>query len=385
MPSSSSSTLPSTMDLNFMGQPRPDPDQAGMGQTVLIVTWLFVSLCVVAVALRFYVRNRSQGSFKSEDWLMLLALALHLVCQGLLTEACRWGFGKEYANMTLQQYVQVHKYEFVFAPFSYALQIVARVSIAILLIRIFTVGRRWFKWFSIAYMALMTVVCVALLGVYFSQVRPLDAWWDVTIKATYRMSPYIQAYVSLTLQFLVLIYDIIFVFLPVRFVWKLSMALQRKIGLILLLSVSLVTAGVQSAKIGIALEGTLGRILFQEAGRIGAVFYIVSIVEQSIVIIMGCIPALGPITQLEIPIFSSLGSSVTSLFSSVVRRSKNKSQTSLSKDIEMARKLSIPDEPPTLNQNGRLWNKQSMDSQQRILRTDDVMITDSRVSDKSVH
>jgi hypothetical protein len=389
--SSSSSTAPPTEDLNFMGQPRPDPNSMGMGRTVLAVTWLFVSLCVLAVALRFYVRKRSQLSIKIEDWLMLLALVLHIVCQGFLTQSVRWGFGKEYANLALEQYMKVHKYEFIFAPFSYLLQVIARISIAILLIRIFTVGRVWFKWFTIGYMALMTAVCITVIGVFLGQVRPLEAWWDVTIVPTYRMSVYVQAYVALALQFLVLIYDIVFVFLPVAFVWKLSMALRRKVGLILLLSVSLITAGVQSAKIAVALEGTLGKILFQETGRIGAIFYIVSIVEQSIVIIMGCVPTLGPITKMKIPILSSLGSSVTRLLASMVRRSRsssrswNRTQSGVSRDIEMARKESIPDHPPSFTDKQRFGRKQSMGSQQRILRTDEVTIIDDRHSTESLH
>jgi hypothetical protein len=384
MESSSSPTSPTgvnLMDLNFLGMPRPDPNQKGMGPTVLIVTWLFVSLCVVFVALRFYIRNRFHLSFKSEDWLMLFALVLHIVCQGLLTESVSWGFGKEYANMRLHEYVQVHKYEFMFGPFSYILQIVARVSIAILLIRIFAVGRVWFKWFTIGYMALMTAVCIATLGVFFAQTRPLKAWWDITIEASFRLSPYIQAYVSLALQFLVLLSDILFVFLPVMFVWKLAMDPRRRVGLALLMSASLVTAGVQSAKIAIALQGTLGKILFEEAGRIGAIFYIVSIVEQSMVIMMGCVPALGPITQIEIPFFSSLGSSVSDIFASVVRRSKNRSQASISKDLEMGRKQSLPDDAPSLGEKG---SKQSLGSRQGILRVDNVSVVDHRVSNETI-
>ena len=74
----------------------------------------------------------------------------------------------------------------------------------------------------------------------------------------------------------------------------------------------------------------------------GASIYITSGIEQSLVIIMGCIPALGPVRKLQLHLkFSRLGQSIVSLLSGGSSRSgssnKSKGSSLREKDPSLGR------------------------------------------------
>lgn len=363
------------MELNFMGQPIADPGQVGIGIAMLGIIWTFTGLAILVVALRMYLRRRFLGHWTAEDWCMMGALVLQVAGQSIFTYGVSWGIGKEYANLSLDSYMQVQKSEYIIMSFTVMVELLARAAITILLVRIFGITRAWFKWFAIALTVSIWLTGIVGMALFYAQVRPVAAFWDPRIKPDYKMSQYVNADATLVFQLLIALSDLLFVVLPVAFVWNVKMPLQRKVALVLLLSASLVTTGVQSAKCGLAIRGMMGKIVFQEAGYIGAVFYIVTWVEQAVVIIMGCLPTLGPITKLDlstIPLLGSIGRSLNSLLSRRDRRSGKGSSDggnsiSYQKESEMGH-LSAKNSKQSMGSGGHT------DSESKIRRVDEIEV-----------
>lgn len=125
---------------------------------------------------------------------------------------------------------------------------------------------------------------------------------------------------------IIAITDLTFVLFPVIFIASLRMPLHRKLGISLLMATTLVATAAAVTKIAIILlvmEGKIGLT----TGH-GASIYITSGIEQSLVIIMGCIPALAPIKKLQLHLkFSRLGQSILSLVSGGSSRSGSSSKS----------------------------------------------------------
>lgn len=77
--------------------------------------------------------------------------------------------------------------------------ILARISIAILLIRIFGV-HKWFTAFMIISCVIQTVVGIAFIPMTFLQARPVEALWNIFIMDAQRWDPRIWLYTAYTIQ-----------------------------------------------------------------------------------------------------------------------------------------------------------------------------------------
>jgi hypothetical protein len=113
--------------------------------------------------------------------------------------------------------------------------------------------------------------------------------------------------------------DLSYVLLPVLIIWKLNMPIRRKIAIILLMALSLLTMSASIMKTVTAQSSQTATDVEYNASM--AILW--SGIEQSFVIIMGCIPSLRPIFLQQSPFrFRSLGS----LFSSFMGIRTNSSR-----------------------------------------------------------
>jgi hypothetical protein len=101
---------------------------------------------------------------------------------------------------------------------------------------------------------------------------------------------------------------------PVYFIWGLQMPLRDRIGLILVMCLSIFTMIMSVLKtywIYTASNSTQNSVDVQY----NAIFQVVfGVLEQCVVIIMGCIPSIRHVVRLDFKVFSSLGSSITNFF-----------------------------------------------------------------------
>jgi hypothetical protein len=320
----------------------------GISRITLAVSWTFTSLATVFVASRLIIRRRFMKRLHWDDWTMLLALALQYGFQAMITAACLAGLGRPFQNVNLHDFERSLEFETLSVAFSIPVSLVARVSITILLTKIFGLTRRWFHWFLIFWTIFAVIVGILGLVFNFTQVKPIEASWDPLIVPTNKMDIRIQEYTNVAFGFVLAISDLAYVFFPVAFVWTIRMPLVRKIGLVLLLGISILTFFAAMAKVIVAILALRGELPLTSSPDFGGAIFLVSGVEQALVISLGCVPTLGPVTKLQMPTITSIGQSIANLVSRSSGRSRKSSperDRSIyhDQDLELAPPLRLSD------------------------------------------
>ncbi|KAI0009470.1 hypothetical protein F4779DRAFT_581727 [Xylariaceae sp. FL0662B] len=364
-----------------------DPNDPGIGPTIMGLTWTLTVLAILAVAARFYYRRQYRSFGSADDWIMLAALVLQIVYQACITVLVHWGLGKASTNLTTEELIMTKKWTWISAPFANLVSLCARISIVIMLIRIFET-RKWFKWFLIIFTTILGIVDILALLFVWVQVTPIEALWNINVPAKQLLDPGVQQYASLALQLLYTISDLTYVLFPVMFIWKLHMPVARKIGFILLMCLSLITMGAALAKVVVVFMRMNATPI---AGSTNFRYFngLVNLlcgVEQCLVIIMGCIPSLRPMAKLRPnwKLLSDIGESLASLLTTRSRRKgSNGPPSSWAKDVsfddlEMTPTISEERPVPSIRNSIRNFRKSSNPSMRangQIRRTDDFTIT----------
>jgi len=140
------------------------------------------------------------------------------------------------------------------------------------------------------------------------------------------------------------------VLFPVIVIWKLNMTIQRKVAIISLIGLSLITMGIVLTKIVMVLLrlNTPQAATSTVARYFQALTNLVACLEQSLVIIMGCIPTLKLYGHFRLPSLDDVGSFVASLVPSAwsIRSRQGSSYSSGGEgvsyqDLELAPKVRI--------------------------------------------
>lgn len=206
-----------------MPPPPVDPSDTGRGPMILGLTWTFAGIAIIAAALRSYVRVKVTKGLGLDDWLMNAAVVsaythsffcreaslsvtynaivanipIHQVCniisQAFVTVAFTYGFGKHDANLRPDQMINILKWMWLANTPGLIVGILARLSIAVLLIRLFGV-HEWLKWFLVVVTGICSILTCVILPCTYLQSDPVSGNWNPKIPAK-RWDPII--YISL--------------------------------------------------------------------------------------------------------------------------------------------------------------------------------------------
>ncbi|KAH8897332.1 hypothetical protein GQ53DRAFT_887691 [Thozetella sp. PMI_491] len=314
--------------------PGQNPSDLGRGPAIVGVTWTFTVIAAGAVFLRLCVRKKVANRLGLDDWLMLLALPFQIVYQVFLTISYHYGMGKHDVDLQIpDELVQILKWNWWSLVPGSVVSVLARVSAAILLTRLFGVYR-WFRWFMIVLTVLQTVATIVLVPCVFLQSDPVSGLWDVFNFTATHWDKRVVLYLQYVGQALFTFADLTFVLFPVMFIWKLNMPLQQRIGLMVLMAASLLTMAASILKL-IAVQGASD--LKPDAQYNASLEMLWVGLEQTFVIIMGCVPSLRSVLKLDG--FRSLSSSLSSFLrrgdKSKASSMDNKSDPGTYSDLEM--------------------------------------------------
>ncbi|GAW16864.1 hypothetical protein ANO14919_063100 [Xylariales sp. No.14919] len=360
-----------------MAVPVDSTGSQGIGPLSLGLTYTLTGFGVLTVGARFVVKRRTAKHLGPDDWIMLLALILQIIYQAFFTVITLWGGGLSYDRLTQQQRTNVSKWGWISAIPSILVSCVARISITILLVRIFGV-RRWLKWYLICFTSVLTVLSVLSIIFLAAQRTPWYTLWETSVTPSRAWNPFIYAYTALAAQFLYAISDLTFVLFPVLVISKLNMPRRRKVALGTILALSLITLGIVVTKISVVLlrltnplsaTGTLARF-YQSLTNL------IACLEQWLVIIMGCIPTLKLPAHFKLPTLEDMGSWVASLvpssWSSRSRQSSpyNSGDNSSYHELELVPKIRIPDEarPYTVTLSGNKPDGNTKTPEKKIMQ-----------------
>ncbi|KAI0003922.1 hypothetical protein F4779DRAFT_600982 [Xylariaceae sp. FL0662B] len=307
-----------------------NPDDPGAIPVLMGVTWTFTGLALVTVTLRIFIGKKRDRGLGIDDWLMTVAMALQIVSQVLITIACSEGFGKHDADLYLpDQMVQVLKISWIAMTPGILVSLIARVSITILLVRLFGI-HTWFRKFLIILTGAQTTIGIVVIICSWLQTKPVEAQWNVFMSNAERWDPRILLYMMYLAQSLWTFADLTYVALPVMFIWKLKMPLHQRISLIFVMALSVVTAAMSIMKT-ITAQTESGENAEPQYGAAQSGMWSTS--EQACVIFLGCIPSLRAASKINFSGLRSFGSSLSKLLksgASLTKRSPMRSSASYS-------------------------------------------------------
>lgn len=102
-------------------------------------------------------------------------------------------------NLTVDpQLINILKWNWISTTPGILVSTLARISVTILLIRIFG-NKAWLKWFLIIFTALQSVVAILVIIIVWIQVDPVEGLWNIFLPAR-RWDMRIQLYSAYLIQ-----------------------------------------------------------------------------------------------------------------------------------------------------------------------------------------
>ncbi|KAL4978279.1 hypothetical protein BDW66DRAFT_130698 [Aspergillus desertorum] len=271
---------------------------------VQVVGWVFTGVAVAAVGLKVTARHMVRR-LGWDDFFIFFSLALSIIAAALVSYSVTLGLGRHTAAVVaehgMERVSMTSKWQILGYPFNIGSFSFPNISIAILINNLLnpnTLRSRLLLGMSI----LQVVFAMVSVFLIFLQCKPTAALWDHTITdATcwdqaifYGFSYWVSAYTTIT--------DVILAIVPITVFWKLQMRWSSKIGVCIMMSLTLLSAIVTIVKATyLPLFTDVEDPLYNVTPLV-----IWGLIEQNVVIVAACIPTLRPFFRRA---FESRGSS----------------------------------------------------------------------------
>ncbi|KAH7394443.1 hypothetical protein BKA66DRAFT_411077 [Pyrenochaeta sp. MPI-SDFR-AT-0127] len=278
----------------------PIPIENGNQIGILITSSISIAIVAVSVGLRLIAKRIGFG-FDYSDYCIVAALlcntALHTCCMLLVT---RGGFG--FHTMEIYQRFGPDTATYFFKGImSFALLWNATVCFSklsvLLMYTVLIPNPSMIKWASIVG-ALIVTWNVSDIIAGFLICRPLAKNWDFTIPGTCGSQPAFY----FAMGVVNLITDTVIIILPMPYLYRLRMAMRKK-----LLAMGLLSIGIGTWVITIYRQTLLPGLDFSDMTHSGVLATILSGLEPAVAIALACIPLMRPLWGKKAP--ESKGSS----------------------------------------------------------------------------
>ncbi|KAF2159730.1 hypothetical protein M409DRAFT_70796 [Zasmidium cellare ATCC 36951] len=212
---------------------------AGRGPQVMGVFLLFLGLSSIATVLRIYCRVSLLKSFRSEDWLAVLAWAFFVCHAAFAINGVFHGTGQHFADIHPQSEIVLGlKWWWLCEPLYVLSNMAIKASIAIMLLRLMVAT--WHRIVIYAVLIVTELFSTAFFFLFIFQCTPSSYFWMRLAGAkgsclnTSVIVNGVYAYSSI-----LCVGDWIFSFLPFWIVWKLELVSKKEkvmVGIILAMS-----------------------------------------------------------------------------------------------------------------------------------------------------
>ncbi|KAK3331775.1 hypothetical protein B0T19DRAFT_380295 [Cercophora scortea] len=258
----------------------------GLGPMVNAVLWVHVVIFVVFVGLRLYTRVAVLKSAGADDYLIALAMVLHIIYTIFVTIATTYGLGQLFLDVgDPDAYFTAVKFE-VFSQVAGLLAIgVGKCAVGVFLLRIVLYPvQKAFIWACLGITVFITLFASVTVVV---QCIPIQKTWNPTLPGTCWLD---FSKVGLTVGSWFVVADFCFAILPWFVVWGLNM--KRKEKLLVACGLSLgVFAGVCGIVRTVALNGLNAKEYIHDT----VPMLIWSATESTVTIMCSSIPVLRPL------------------------------------------------------------------------------------------
>ncbi|MCJ1423453.1 hypothetical protein MMC29_001336 [Sticta canariensis] len=209
------------------------------GPELEAVIGLFMSIAFILVNLRLYVRARILKKLWWDDFFLLLGMLFSITNFGIIVTRVNSGLGRHAYYLSPEQISLDLKLELMATLASVISNMFSKISICLLLIRIFTTKKAWKRALYVI-MALIVATKVSSATLTFPRCKPAAKYWNPNINGTCWPQEtqlaifYYQSGVSIFTDFLL-------AFLPSFFLKDLQISLRTKLSICALMSCGVFT------------------------------------------------------------------------------------------------------------------------------------------------
>ncbi|KAF8854037.1 hypothetical protein BDZ45DRAFT_628217 [Acephala macrosclerotiorum] len=273
-----------------MDTPNPPGVDSNIGGLLLTLLWSLAGLSACILGLRLYTGALILHRLKLSDYLMIMAFACAIIQTSFLTASVHWGLGRHTSFLSDDELLNSMKFVILCQGWGIASVSFGRISFCLYLLQFIGSSRtrKWLLYFFVGTQVLFNALTIILL--YAQCGNHAEALWNPNLGVKC-WSPLVQrdfgffqsAWNSLT--------DLFLTILPATIVWNLNLGRMQKLGVFMLLGLSLFAF----------IESVIKCDMIKELGpgvditwRL-AVFSLWAVSENYIVIIGASIPTLSPL------------------------------------------------------------------------------------------
>ncbi|PYH80047.1 hypothetical protein BO82DRAFT_120123 [Aspergillus uvarum CBS 121591] len=256
------------------------------------VAWVFTGIAIAVVALKLFARGHVAKSLGWDDFFIFFSMGLSIIAAAFVSYAVTLGLGRHTAAVIADhgtdRYVQTAKWQIIAFPFNIGAFSFPNISIAILVSHLLDPNPLRTRCLY-AMVTMQVVFAMVSVFIVFFQCRPTQKLWDASREGQCwdasvfdDFSYWVSAYTTMT--------DIVLAVVPIRVFWKLQMRTSTKVGVCIMMGLTLLSAIVTIVK---------ATYLHLFTDRTDPLYNVVPLVvwgliEQNVVIVAACIPTLRP-------------------------------------------------------------------------------------------
>ncbi|RAH50718.1 uncharacterized protein BO95DRAFT_438481 [Aspergillus brunneoviolaceus CBS 621.78] len=256
------------------------------------VAWVFTGTAIAVVALKLFARGHVAKSLGWDDFFIFFSMGLSIIAAAFVSYAVTLGLGRHTAAVIADhgtdRYVQTAKWQIIAFPFNIGAFSFPNISIAILVSHLLDPNPLRTRCLY-AMVTMQVVFAMVSIFIVFFQCRPTQKLWDAAREGQCwdasvfdDFSYWVSAYTTMT--------DVVLAVVPIRVFWKLQMRTATKVGVCIMMGLTLLSAIVTIIK---------ATYLHLFTDRTDPLYNVVPLVvwgliEQNVVIVAACIPTLRP-------------------------------------------------------------------------------------------
>ncbi|KAF7539569.1 hypothetical protein G7054_g2059 [Neopestalotiopsis clavispora] len=275
--------------------------------SVIFISIFFPILGATCVALRFYTRAKAKSAFWWDDWLCIPALIFELAMAALLI----WGIAKSalgghlplppdpspnaYLFFTSSQQIILQQIQYFFDLIGVFAFGSLKLSILFFYRKIFCVSKTNRDAFNIITALMIVIVIVWTLtfgigAIFLCGARPAYAWAPIALVAEHCTAQlqFLEAYAISDF-----IMDCFIWSLPIPKIWGLHMAVRKRLSVIAIFLVGILTIGASGARMAIYIIYVVNAFAQSDGEKIITYLLFWTMIECGLGLMVVCLPALG--------------------------------------------------------------------------------------------
>ncbi|KAH7402831.1 hypothetical protein BKA66DRAFT_564726 [Pyrenochaeta sp. MPI-SDFR-AT-0127] len=217
------------------------------GPELLAVNLTFMSVAILACALRCFVRVKMVKAFGRDDWLMVLALLFFIAYITSSNVGVRYGTGRHDHDLSIAGIEHARHCWFLCYLFYSVSMICSKLSIGFLLLRISI--KKIHTWILYAAMFTSIVAGGTFFFVCLFQCHPVSYMWNKSTQSGTCVDTTVIAVLAYTYSVFSILSDFTFAIIPGFLVWHLQLKRRAKIALIPLITMGCVASAAVIARL----------------------------------------------------------------------------------------------------------------------------------------